>query len=488
MLRAGGNAVDAICAASCMAFVAEAPLCGPAGGGALLAGEPGHLQVLDFFAVVPGRGASSPSALDFHGVDLDYGPTAQQFHVGRAAAAVPGALLGLLEAHRRHGRLPWPQLVQPAAQACRQGLHPSAQLQRIVEILRPILSLHADTHALFFDHDDRPFLSNPRLADFLEAMATEGESLLRGPFARDLVQAFGTEQGGLLTDDDLRHYAPVWREPLRTPFGGYEVLSNPPPSSGGSLVSLGLRLAADLSLAELPWLGPRHVGELAALLGALDHAKGRTRQLPPGSALGDDVTGSTTEALAAQRRRRNLGSTTHISVLDGEGQVASLTMSNGEGCGHTLSAYGVHVNNFLGEDDINPQGFHRQPPGTWMSTMMAPSAVLRDGRPVLVLGTGGSNRIRSALLVTLLYALLTDRSLEEVIIAPRMHVEGEQLLFECEGMPAESEAALREAWPAAASFPERNMYFGGVHAVGSGDEGLHGVGDPRRGGTVIRVG
>ncbi|MCA9705244.1 MAG: gamma-glutamyltransferase [Myxococcales bacterium] len=478
ILRAGGNAVDAVVAAACTAFVAEVPLCGPGGSGVLLAGTADDLRVLDFFAAVPGRGLAARPTLDFHDVTVDFGPTVQIFHVGRAAAAVPGTMFGLLEAHRRLGRLPLPVLVEPAVALARAGCTPSAQLAFIIGLLEPIVELTPATHALFV-RDGQIFLANPRLADFLEAFAEEGEALLRGPLAQALLDALGPAQGGLLTAEDLEHYAPVWRTPLRVTRGHDQIFTIPPPSSGGPLVGLGLQLSADVPLADLPWLGPRHVCELAALLAAMDGARGRVG--PSG------VTPEVLEAARAVQQRRTLGSTTHISVLDGEGQLAALTMSNGEGCGHTLEGLGIHVNNFLGEEDINPQGFHRQPPGTWMTTMMAPTAVLHDGRPALVLGTGGSNRIRSALLLSLLHALGSRRSLEEAVVAPRMHVEGDRLWYERADLPPEAEAALRRAWPGATVFEQRNMFFGGVHAVGARD-GLRGVGDARRGGAVRSVG
>lgn len=479
VLREGGNAVDAVIAAACTAFVAEAPLCSPGGSGVLLTGTAEQLQVLDFFAVVPGRGLRQPPPLDFHDVTVDFGPALQVFHVGRGSVAVPGTMLGLLEAHRRKGRLPLRVLVQPAVVAARQGCAASEQLRFIVDLLRPILELTPATRALFL-RGDEIFMANPALADFLEAFAREGEALLRGSLAQALLEEFGPERGGLLTAEDLQRYAPVWREPLRVRVGDYEVFTNPPPSSGGALVGLGLELAADLPLAQLPFMGPRYVCELAGLLAAIDHARDRVG--PEGIEAPAVAT-----AREVQARRRALGSTTHISVLDGEGQVAALTMSNGEGCGHTLEGFGIHVNNFLGEDDINPQGFHQQAAGTWMTTMMAPTAVLHAGRPSLVLGTGGSNRIRSALLTSLLHELVSGRSLEESVVAPRMHVEGERLWYERAGLPEASEDALRRAWPEATAFEGRNMFFGGVHAV-SGRDGLRGVGDARRCGAVRRVG
>jgi gamma-glutamyltranspeptidase/glutathione hydrolase len=380
-------------------------------------------------------------------------------------------------------------MVAPAVALGRQGCEPSPKMRGIVEIIRPIITLAPATAALFFDERGQVRLRNPRLADFLEALAVEGEALLHGPLAQALLRACGPEQGGLLTAEDLARYAPVWREPLRLTQGDHVMLTNPPPSSGGSLVALGLALAADVPLRELPWLGPRYALELAAVLAGVDRGKACSR----GEALDD---AAVEQARRAHAQRRTLGSTTHISVLDGEGMMAALTMTTGEGCGHTLEDFGIHLNNLLGEEDINPQGFHVQPPGTWMSTMMAPTAVLHRGRPSLVLGTGGSNRIRSALVQTLLHVLASGRALEEAVIAPRMHVEGDRLWLERPGLPEGTEEALRRAWPGLVAFDERNMYFGGVHAVGHHDgfgapaagEALHGAGDPRRGGSVRRVG
>lgn len=480
MLREGGNAVDAICAAALTAFVAEAPLCGPGGAGVLLAGTAERMHVLDAFAEVPGRGLQQRPQLDFDEVTVDFGGAEQVFHVGRGSVAVPGILLGLWQAHERLGRLPREVMVAPAVAAGREGCEPSTKMLGIIEIIRPIITLTPATAALFFDEHGTVRLANPRLADFLEALARDGEPLWRASLGQALVEACGPEQGGLVTAQDVAAYAPVWREPLRLNRGDDVVLTNPPPSSGGSLVALGLRLASSVSLHDLPWLGPQYTAEMAALLSAIDRAKAHT--------LGDPLDDAAISiAQQTHARRRPLGSTTHLSVLDGEGMVASLTMTTGEGCGVTLEGFGVHLNNLLGEEDINPRGFHSQPPGTWMTTMMAPTAVLRHGRPALVLGTGGSNRIRSALLQTLLHVLACGRALQEAVIAPRMHVECDRLWLERQGLPEGSEDALRRAWSDVVALDRLNMFFGGVHAVGY-DGQLHGAGDPRRGGVVRRVG
>jgi len=171
-------------------------------------------------------------------------------------------------------------------------------------------------------------------------------------------------------------------------------------------------------------------------------------------------------------------------VLDGEGGAAALTASNGEGCGHVLSSCGVHVNNFLGEEDINPHGFHGQSPGAEMTTMMAPTVVLRDDEPVLALGSGGSNRLRSAVLQVLLNHLAFDRPLREAIESDRMHVEGDKLWFESTGLDGATVRELEMLWPGASRFDRQSMFFGGVHAAASRPNGLVGAGDPRRDGAV----
>jgi gamma-glutamyltranspeptidase / glutathione hydrolase len=500
LLEAGGSAVDAICAAAFAAFVAEPPLCSPAGAGALLFGDVRHgFHLLDFFACAPGRGLkAAPAQLDFHVVDVDFGPTVQQFHVGRASVAVPGALPGLLEAHRRAGRLPLAEVVAPAIALAREGYTLAPAVQYIIDILRPIVSLTPGMRTIFGAEHGIPApgsrLTNPALADFFEQLAHDGEALVRGPLFDALVDEFGPAHGGLLTRDDLNGFRPVLRRPLEVASGNYVVLTNPPPSSGGALIGLGLRLAQGvLPTDSTSHGGAQYVLEIATILRALAQARARgydelVREPDAAARLFSPESMAQLQQIHDDLRVENhLGSTTHISVLDTEGEAASLTMSNGEGCGHALDAFGISVNNFLGEEDINPGGFHRWPPGRRMTTMMAPTIVLADGRPVLVLGSGGSNRIRSAILQVLTNRLTSGLTLADAVQAPRVHVEGARLWYEAQGLAAGAEASLREHWADTTRFDTRSMFFGGVHAVGFDRDALVGAGDPRRGGAVCIV-
>ena len=494
VLRAGGNAIDAVCAAAFAAFVVEPPLCSPAGAGVLLAGTPGRgLRVLDFFAAMPGLGADRPPSLDFFDVTVDFGPTGQVFHIGRGAAAVPGALPGLLTLHEAEGELPLRDVLAPAIGYARDGYVLSDGIAFIVSILEPIVTHTGPVATIFGAHEGIPVggtrLHNAALAAFLEVLGDDPREAMDGAFAESLLAAFGPEAGGLLTRRDLEAYRPVWREPLWTDFAGLRFATNPPPSSGGTLIALGLRLADRLPLRELTWLGDAHALEVATLLTALSDVRtdGYDARIedPAAAAVLLGSAGLDRASSIHDRRRveRQLGGTTHISVCDERGDIASLTMSNGEGCGYALDRLGIHVNNFLGEEDINPHGFHRLTSGRRMTTMMSPSVMMGPDGPALVLGSGGSNRIRSAILQVLIARAVCGMDLPAAIAAPRLHVEGASLWYEASGWSESALEALDRAWPQATRFDAPNMFFGGVHAV-SPDAA---AGDPRRGGSTVVV-
>jgi gamma-glutamyltranspeptidase/glutathione hydrolase len=177
--------------------------------------------------------------------------------------------------------------------------------------------------------------------------------------------------------------------------------------------------------------------------------------------------------------------TTHISAVDAAGNIAALSISNGEGCGYILPGSGIMLNNMLGEEDLSPLGFHVWPEGSRMSSMMAPTvAYLDDGR-IAALGSGGSNRIRTAILQVLVnlidFALPVDRA----VAAPRLHMENDIANLEDGHAPAAAQAAAALA-ARTIHWPPHNLFFGGVHTVTRAANGqCAGAGDPRRGGTAV---
>ena len=176
------------------------------------------------------------------------------------------------------------------------------------------------------------------------------------------------------------------------------------------------------------------------------------------------------------------GNTTHISVLDREGNAAAITTSNGEGSGYVVPGTGIHMNNMLGEEDLNPRGFHLVPPGESLPSMMCPMLITGAGGKASVLGSGGSNRIRTALFQTAYRMMFRGMALEEAVLAPRMHVEAGVVQAES-GVSEEGLKDLKNAGLEVNQWSTTNLYFGGVHGVVQTREGtFSGQGDPRRGG------
>jgi gamma-glutamyltranspeptidase/glutathione hydrolase len=192
------------------------------------------------------------------------------------------------------------------------------------------------------------------------------------------------------------------------------------------------------------------------------------------------------DCVAAEIASR-LGSTTHIAVVDGEGACATVTCSNGSCSGVVVPGTGIHLNNMLGEEDLNPSGFHSHPPGLRVPSMMAPTVVLADGEVEIALGSAGSNRIRSAIVRTIAAVIDGDLAAQAAVDAPRIHVEGD--LIDAEpGVDAAALGELERGGWRLRRWDERNLYFGGVQAVVRGRDGsISGGGDPRRGGAVEAV-
>ena len=256
------------------------------------------------------------------------------------------------------------------------------------------------------------------------------------------------------------------REPVRVAYRGREVLTNPPPSAGGTL------LGYALALLEREGAGTPSAVSIAR---AMELAQ---RERTPDFLDGLGEPGFLDTFMASR-----LGSTTHISVMDADGWACAVTCTNGEGSGMVVPGTGIHVNNMMGEQDLSPLGFFTHPPGGRLPSMMAPTVVRSGGVPELVLGSAGSNRIRSALLQVILNAIDHGMDAAAAVEAPRMHWEDGIVYAE----PGIDVAALEAEGYAIAPFRERNLFFGGCQAVerDAGTGRLSGGGDPRRGGAVV---
>ncbi len=503
ILREGGNAVDSAVAACLMSFACESPLTGPGAGGFMLVHTAGGEDVLlDFFVAAPGLGlgAGAPAPAALVPIEIEFSAEAKQvFNVGASSCGVPGTLLGLAEALERFGSVGLGELCPPAALAAREGVALRPMQAYLHQLLAPILNAGAEGAALY-EPAGRPLgagevLRLPELGDLLERVGAEGPDFVyRGDVAAALSD-WVLERGGLLTVEDLAAYRPLERAPARTRYRGREVLTNPPPSSGGILIALSLALLARL---ERPGDGRALVGVMEAANAArtedfligLNTEGFLERFLAREAVLATE--GTAADQLGAgggPAGGGRLGSTTHVAVLDADGACASVTCSNGSGSGVIVPGTGIHLNNMLGEQDLNPLGFHRQPAGLRIPSMMAPTVVLHDGEPEVALGSAGSNRIRSAVLQTLLGVVDDGLGAEEAVARPRLHFEEGRVDAE-PGVDPQTLLALEAEGYAVRRWAERNLYFGGVQAVARDPQSgeLSGGGDPRRGGSALLAG
>jgi gamma-glutamyltranspeptidase/glutathione hydrolase len=469
VLGAGGNAVDAALAAMLTSFVAEPMLTGLGAGGYMLVAAPGREPVLlDFFVEASGRGADVSARAPLLPVDVSFGDAVQVFNVGASACGVYGTPAGAAAAAERFGTVPLERLAAPAAALARDGVELNAQQAYVFDILAPIVASTPEARALYMP-DGRPprtgdVLRNPDLADALERFGAEGPAPFYSGDVGAAVSDWVLARGGTLTRDDLAAYETVPRRPVRVGYRGRDVLTNPPPNAGGILLAYTLAL-----LDRAP--GPPSVLDLVA---AMERAQ-------------DERTPAFLEGLAEpgfleRFMRSRLGATTHISVLDAGGWACSVTCTNGEGSGIVVPGTGIHVNNMMGEQDLSPLGFFTHPPGRRLPSGMAPTVVLRDGEPELVLGSAGSNRIRSAILQVIVNVLDVGMDAAAAVEAPRVHYE-DGLVYAEPGIDA---GALEAAGRTVAHFRARNLFFGGCQAAERAPAGeLSGGGDPRRGGAVV---
>jgi gamma-glutamyltranspeptidase / glutathione hydrolase len=481
-LRQGGNAVDAAVAAVLTSFATESSLTGLGGGGYMLVHDSDRSVLVDFFVAAPGH-AGTERTSELIAAPVEFTDSVSQvFNIGAASCGVPGTAAGLEHALREFGSMPLSVLVEPAISAARGGVPVDARGAYLFKILSPIL-VHEPEAAEIYAPEGRllgegDIFRFPELADALELFAAEGsEPFYRGDVAQK-VSDWVLERGGTLAPGDLAAYEPVVREPVRARFRDSEVVTNPPPSSGGTLIAFALEL--------LERIGSSGVEELVAVMAeaqdarADDFVRGLSQEGFAPRFLAPEALDQAAKGVSSR-----LGSTTHITAMDGGGCCASVTCSNGTGSGLVVPGTGVHVNNMLGEEDLNPLGFHLWEAGSRLPSMMSPTIILRDGELVAGLGSAGSNRIRSAIVQVILRLIGGGMSVRDAVEAPRVHFEGSVVSAE-PGIDPEALARIEAAGVEVDRWAERNMFFGGVQAVtrdpGTGE--LNAAGDPRRGGAV----
>ncbi|MCZ2401310.1 MAG: gamma-glutamyltransferase [Phycisphaerae bacterium] len=465
VLKGGGNAFDAAIATSLALAVARPQSTGLGGGGFLLA----YIAHDEAFVALDFR-ESAPAAASTERYDAAHrrnpgGPSPSVY--GGDAIGVPGQVAGLAEISRRFGTRPWVELIRPAAELARRGITvDGALLEARDELLKDVgrwpelAQRYAGLLEWLSPGGSAPRvgerLKNPDLARGLLLLAEMGPgAFYDGPLAEAIVRA-AAAAGGSLTADDLRHYRVRYREPIRFSYAGCEIVTMPPPSSGGVCMAEVCNILA--AARQGGGIDGRH-DAAHLLLEALKHAfADRARYLGDADFADVPVQRLTSrahaEALARTIRRERTQAperygttaptsgpaasppddrgTSHLCVVDRWGNVVALTETINGTLGSLVVAepFGILLNNQMDDFVTRPgtpnlfglvQGeANVVAPGKRPLSSMSPTIVLRDGRPVLVLGAAGGPRIITAVLQVML-ATLDGTPLEQAMAAPRLH-------------------------------------------------------------------
>lgn len=456
VLLAGGNIFDACVASAFAAPIAEPLLTSIAGGGLLMAKTPNKVQSYDFFVNYPGLSGLSERPFDLLTVNFSGG--SQDFHIGPSTLAVPGNLIGLIITHHEKGRIPFKEVITPALEMAKNGIKVTKTQNMTFDLLEPLLSKSKEGKSLFYPNGKRiqtdDTFKNLPYSNFLEQLRKlenfdQLMSFVKTNFYGLILESMKGRSH--ISKKDLDDYQVKINTPITGHCLGKEFYSCPLPSLGGKAVFEILTKFLEDPLPQ-SYLSNEFIRQMGIVFQNFENTH-KDEFFKKG--------------------------TTHISGLDELGNACSLSMTNGEGCGEFISGTGIMLNNMLGEDDLCSPDINDWKPGERLGSMMAPLIIHdpKDPMDTIVLGAGGSKRIRSSLTLIALLINGYGMSLEEAIQYPRINFDGNSFQIE-PGFKEESLNILSELAPINV-WQEQDFYFGGVHGV----RGLNSAwGDQRRDG------
>ncbi|WP_318456513.1 gamma-glutamyltransferase [Photobacterium leiognathi] len=518
ILSKGGSAVDAMITAQLVLGLVEPQSSGIGGGGFLVYWDNDNNQMTTFDGRETAPFAATPRLFqDNQGKPLKFYDAV----VGGRSVGTPGTIKLLWRSHEQYGKLAWKSLFLPAIKLAKEGFIVSPRLAAMIEKDANNLSRYPATKAYFFDNDGNPIkagtkLTNPAYANTLLQIADYGpKAFYQGDIARDIVATVQQAEGnpGVLNTMDLASYSVKQREPICAPYRQYKVCGMGPPSSGAltlgqilamlnhyPLAKLGAdnveswrligdasrlafadrgRYMADSDYVPMPTRGlldPAYLAQRAALL----QGKQALTKVEPGSPPWNHAQKQTSdEAL-------ELPSTTHLSIVDEEGNVVSLTSTIENSFGSRLMVRGFLLNNELTDFSFRSQidgvpVANRIEPGKRPRSSMTPTIVMKDNQPVLTIGSPGGSQIIGYVAKTLVAYLDWGMDLQQAINLPNMNNRFGTFELE-QNTAATAWAPKLEKLGYKTQIKDLNS---GIQAISIAPELLTGAADPRREGKVI---
>jgi gamma-glutamyltranspeptidase/glutathione hydrolase len=463
-LARGGNAVDAAVATAFALTVVEPMMVSVFGGGmiTLRDGATGEIQTIDNYPCAPL--AARPGMYQPLDGENPLAVADRANEVGYRAVGVPGAVPAWAALVAERGRLTLPEVVAPALRYAADSFAVSPYLAGCIASAAADLARFPASAAVFLP-DGKPPTPGQRLrrtdyARTLEEIAREGPAALTEGALGRAVAADMAANGGLITQDDFRRYRVHPRPPVRGHYRGFEIGSVGPTSSGGTHIVQVLNLLEGFDLAGSGFGTPETIHLLAEAL-KIAFAD-RAAYVGDPAFVDVPVDWLTSKAYAAERRAqidpqrageyragarpagpREGANTTHLTVMDRQGNVVAMTQTLQMlfGSKVTVPGTGMLLNNHMSLFDPHPGRPNSIAPGKRMLSSMSPTIVLKDGQPFFALGTPGGSRIFAAVLQAIVNVIDHGMTPQEAVEAPRLWTDGGALELE-EGFPAEVRAAL----------------------------------------------
>jgi len=503
ILKAGGNAVDAAVATALAVGVANPSSCGIGGGGFMLIyiAKTRKVYALDFREKAPL--AVKPSLYMRDGK-----PDEQLLRSGPLAIGVPGEVAGLRAALKRFGTMTFSRVAQPAIGLARNGFPCGDHLAMEISRTGPALAHDNGLKAVFLHPDGSPrkageTITQTDLAATLQALGDHpGANFYHGEIATK-VAGFVASKGGVLSAGDLAAYRAIWREPLHGDYRDYRIYSMPPPSAGGGMLLEALEL---LEPGKAPALGLNSPPYLARLIEtmrqifvdrAVYYGDPDFVHVPVGFLLSperiDQIRSKAFGTTPHVEAPRDHG-TSHLCVVDHEGNIVSLTttINTAFGAKMMVPGLGIILNNEMDDFALAPDvanvyglkgaGPNAIAPGKRPLSSMTPTIVLKEGSPMLTLGGSGGPTITTATLQVLLNVVDFHLDPERAIRSPRIHDQDfPKTVFAEAALPAVDRNAL-----AAMGFQIKTVpMLGDEEAIEITADGYDGAADPRKGGAAL---
>jgi gamma-glutamyltranspeptidase/glutathione hydrolase len=516
IMKRGGNAVDAAVAVA-LTLAVTWPEAGNLGGGGfmLLRKADGSEEALDYRERAP-LAATRDMYLDANGDIIKDASL-----VGYRASGIPGTVAGLALAHKRHGKLPWADLVEPARRLAAEGFPVSQYLARSLAMKRIVERMQKFPESWrIFQRNGKPYtvgetFVQPELAATLARIQKDPSDFYRGETAR-MVVADVQAHGGIITAADFARYQPTVRKPLHGTYRGYEIITMPPPSSGGIALIEMLNMLEPVDVKSLGWHSSQQVHTMVEIMRRA--YADRAKYLGDSDFVTVPVSGLMSRAYAEQRRkdidplhasdskavangepaRYESPQTTHFTIIDAEGTVVASTYTLNESFGSAVTAPGT---GFLLNDEMDD--FTSKPgvpnaygliqgeanaiaPQKRPLSSMTPTIVMQDGKVLFAVGSPGGSTIINTVLQVIINVVDFGMNIQEAIDSPRFHHQWlpDKIIWEPFEFSRDTTDALEKMGHI---FNEKPDYIGDAHAIGvdARDGARLGASDPRRGGQAV---